>query len=139
MKYLLDTTVISDFTRGHPAVMARLKALSHREAGISSVTTMEIEYGLRLNSARAQRISPMIEGLLEGLEVIPYGSAEARVTAVIRAALTARGQPIGPYDALIGATAWCHGWVLVTSNASEFKRIEGLWVEDWREAPLSSD
>jgi tRNA(fMet)-specific endonuclease VapC len=52
MRYLLDTTVVSDFTRGVPAVLARLKAVSKGHTAICTVTAMEIEYGLMLNPAR---------------------------------------------------------------------------------------
>lgn len=49
MKYLFDTTVISDFTRGVASVLERLKSTLKGEAAISPVTTMEIDYGLKIN------------------------------------------------------------------------------------------
>jgi tRNA(fMet)-specific endonuclease VapC len=134
LRYLLDTTVISDFTRGEPAVLARLKATRKGDAAVSTVTVMEVEYGLLLNPARARKIEPMIRALLTDLEVFAYGLEDATATAAVRAALTKRGKPIGPYDLMIAGTALRRGLVMVTSNGAEFTRITGLIVEDWRTA-----
>jgi predicted nucleic acid-binding protein len=57
---------------------------------------------------------------------------DAIATAAIRAALAKRGTPIGPYDLMIAGSALRRGLVMVTSNASEFERIRGLILQDWR-------
>ena len=132
MRFLLDTTVLSDFTRGVAAVLARLKSTSKGDAAICTVTAMEIEYGLMLNPARARKIEPMIRFLLQDLQVLAYEPEDATATAAIRAALAKRGTPIGPYDVMIAGTALRRGLVMVTSNGSEFERINGLILEDWR-------
>ena len=41
---------------------------------------------------------------------------------------------IGPYDVLLAGCALSRGLVLVTANTDEFARVDGLAVEDWREA-----
>ena len=132
MRFLLDTTVLSDFTRGVAAVLARLKSAAKGDAAICTVTAMEIEYGLMLNPARARKIEPMIRFLLQDLQVLAYEPEDATATAAIRAALAKRGTPIGPYDVMIAGTALRRGLVMVTSNGSEFERINGLVLEDWR-------
>jgi tRNA(fMet)-specific endonuclease VapC len=132
VKYLLDTTVISDFTRGVPQVMERLKRTTKADAAISVVTAMEIEYGLKLNPARARKIEPIISALLSDLRELAFERADSQAAAAVRAALSKRGTPIGPYDVMIGGTALRHGLTLVTSNSDEFQRIGGLVVEDWR-------
>ena len=76
----------------------------------------------------------MIRALLTDLEVFAYGPEDATATAAVRAALTKRGKPIGPYDLMIAGTALRRGLVMVTSNGAEFTRITGLIVEDWRTA-----
>jgi tRNA(fMet)-specific endonuclease VapC len=134
VRYLLDTTVVSDFTRGVPNVLAHLKALRKGDVAISTVTSMEIKYGLMLNPARARKIEPMIRALLQDLHVFPYELEDATATAAIRAALTKRGTPIGPYEVMIAGTALRRGLVMVTSNGDEFERIHGLVLEDWRDA-----
>ena len=132
MRYLLDTTVLSDFVRGVPAVLTRLKATNKDDAAICTVTAMEIEYGLMLNPARAHKIEPVIRSLLQDLHVFSYEREDATATAAVRAALAKRGTPIGPYDAMIAGTALRRGLVMVTSNGGEFARIDGLILEDWR-------
>jgi tRNA(fMet)-specific endonuclease VapC len=132
VKYLLDTTVISDFTRGVPAVVERLKRTTKAEVAVSTVTAMEIEYGLILNPTRARKIEPMIRALLRDLRELPFQREDAQAAAAVRASLRKRGTPIGPYDVMIGGTAVRHGLILVTSNSDEFRRISGLIVEDWR-------
>jgi tRNA(fMet)-specific endonuclease VapC len=127
-------TVLSDFTRGVPKVLAHLKALNKRDVAISTVTSMEIEYGLILNPARARTIEPMIRALLQDLQVFPYEPQDAIATAAILAAPTKLGTPIGPYDVMIAGTALRRGLVMVTSNGGEFERIHGLVLDDWRVA-----
>ncbi|HSL81928.1 MAG TPA: PIN domain-containing protein [Thermoanaerobaculia bacterium] len=63
--------------------------------------------------------------------LLPFGAAEARAAARIRAGLEAQGRTIGPYDILIAATALARGEVLVTHNTEELGRVEGLRLEDW--------
>lgn len=53
MKYLLDTCVVSDFVRGNAGVLHHIKNKLPALLAISSVTVMEIEYGLKLNQKGA--------------------------------------------------------------------------------------
>jgi tRNA(fMet)-specific endonuclease VapC len=65
------------------------------------------------------------------LELLPFEDENARAAGEIRAALEARGTPIGAYDLLMAGQARRHGAILVTANASELARIDGLRWEDW--------
>ncbi|OGV75136.1 MAG: hypothetical protein A3K19_13315 [Lentisphaerae bacterium RIFOXYB12_FULL_65_16] len=51
----------------------------------------------------------------------------------IRGQLETDGAPIGAMNLLIAAHARALGAVLVTNNADEFARIEGLSCQDWCE------
>ena len=132
MKYLLDTCVISDFVKGDANVHARLKAERPSDLVISSVTLMEIEYGLALNPSRAKKLAPIIQSLLQVIAVISYEDKEAAATAKIRAELKKQGTPIGPYDVIIAGTAQANQLIMVTSNTGEFERVSGIDLEDWR-------
>lgn len=132
MIYLLDTCVISDFARGDVSTQQRFKHQAPLDLALSSVTVMEIQYGLKLNPAKAKKIQPIIEQLLSSLNVIRFGEQEAITAASIRAELKSLGMPIGAYDVLIGATAKANDLVMVTANTREFERIEGLDLENWR-------
>jgi tRNA(fMet)-specific endonuclease VapC len=133
VRYLLDTTVISDFTCGVPAVLYHLKAARKEDVAICTITSMEVEYRLLRNPARARKIEPVIRSLLQDLQVFAYEPEDATATAALRAALAKRGTPIGPYDVMMAGTALRRGLVMVTSNRREFERIQGLVLEDWRE------
>jgi tRNA(fMet)-specific endonuclease VapC len=124
--------VLSDFARGDAPTLERVKASSPGDIAVSSITAMEIEFGLALNAARARRLAPVMHALLQAVAILPYGVAEGRATASLRAALQKRGRPIGAYDALIAGCALARGLVLVTSNEREFGRIGGLRIENWR-------
>jgi tRNA(fMet)-specific endonuclease VapC len=131
-RYLLDTNVVSDFVRGQAAVQARLRATSPADVAVSSVTVMEVHYGLTLEPARARRLQPVIDALFDAIQLLPLTVEDARAAGALRAALRRQGRPIGPYDVLLAGCALARGLVLVTANAREFGRVAGLVVDDWR-------
>ncbi|MEM6432715.1 MAG: type II toxin-antitoxin system VapC family toxin [Cyanobacteria bacterium P01_D01_bin.115] len=132
MRYLLDTCVISDFIKGEPGTIARLKQTSPVDIAISAVTVMELQYGLVLNPQRAQKVEPAISSILAAVTMLPFSNGEAKQAAQIRAMLKSQGQPIGAYDVLIAATALQHDLIMVTANQREFERVTSLQLENWR-------
>ena len=131
MKYLLDTCIVSGFSRGDAAILRRLKHTRPDQICISTVTTMEIEYGLQLNPAKAQRIAAAVNPLLDLILTLPFNQADARASAAIRASLKQQGRPIGADDALLAGCAISRGLIMVTANVKEFRRVNGLLIEDW--------
>jgi tRNA(fMet)-specific endonuclease VapC len=132
MKYLLDTCTVSDFVKGQPNVLARIKAMPPNMIAVSALTRMEVQYGLALNAERAKKLTPVLPAFFSAISPLPFEEADALAAAAIRAALKTKGQPIGAYDVLIAGTGLARGLVVVTSNVGEFRRIGGLQVEDWR-------
>ena len=132
MKYLLDTCTVSDFVKGQPSVLARVKTTPPNLIAVSALTRMEVAYGLALNAARARKLAPVLDAFFATIATLPFDEADAQAAAAIRAALKTQGQPIGAYDVLIAGTGLARGLVVVTSNSGEFKRVTGLQVEDWR-------
>ena len=132
MQYLLDTCTVSDFVKGQAAVLARIKATPPNLIAISSITRMEIEFGLRLNPARTRKLSPILNAFLDSIITLPFDEADAQAAAGIRAALQKKGKPIGAYDVLIAGCGMARGLVVVTANTGEFERIDGLVTENWR-------
>jgi tRNA(fMet)-specific endonuclease VapC len=134
--HLLDTNTVIYFFKGTGRVAERLLALSPREVSISAITAYEIEVGIAKTnlSGRADRADRMTEefrAFLSSVVLRPFGDAEARHAARVRAELEAAGTPIGPYDILIAGTALANGATLVTRNVREFARVRNLPVEDW--------
>ena len=132
MKYLLDTCTVSDFVKGQPNVLARVKATSPTLIVVSALTRMEVDYGLMLNAERARKLAPVLDAFFSTIATLPFDEADAQAAAGIRAARRAKGQPIGAYDVLIAGTGLARGLVVITSNVSEFKRVSGLKIENWR-------
>lgn len=132
MNYLLDTCVVSDFFKKISSVVKHFEMVSPDRIHISSITVMEIEYGLRLNQEREKKIRPLWKALLNYLQVVSYSPKCAVASASIRARLKSTGLSIGPYDVLIAGTSIAYNMIMVTSNVGEFKRIPEITVEDWR-------
>ncbi len=132
MRFLLDTCTVSDFVKGVPSVVQRTRQTEPRLLAVSVVTRMEIDFGLALNPERARKIAPLLEDFFSVVATLDVGIADAQAAASLRAGLRQQGRPIGAYDVLIAGTAMARGLIVVTSNASEFERIAGLRVENWR-------
>lgn len=132
MGYLLDTCVVSDFVKGEQNTLKQIKSISPSEIFISSLTVMEVKYGLAINPQKAIKIQPLIESFLTSITVLPFNSQEAEKAADIRSILKIAGSPIGAYDVLIAATALSHHHIVVTSNVREFQRVPNLQIENWR-------
>ena len=130
MKYVLDTNTLIYFFKGVGNVKNRLLSVPPSEILLPAIVLFELELGIAKSSSPRKRISQLKDftALVNG---IPFGPAEAKAAAQIRAKLEKKGIPIGPYDVLIAACAKANNLILVTHNLKEFKRIEGLRVEDW--------
>lgn len=116
--------------KNKPPVVRKAFEQFHEEIAISSVTLMELYYGVERSSDR-QRNLKSVEGLAARLSVIDFDVPAATHTGEIRARLANIGTPIGPYDAMIAGQARSRGFVLVTNNEEEFNRVDGLRVENW--------
>ena len=69
--------------------------------------------------------------LFADFPILDFDQRDAFAAGEIRAALAAKGTSIGPYDVLIAGQAKARGLMLVTNNAGEFNRVDGLRVDDW--------
>lgn len=129
---LLDTNVISDLFRAHPDVVRQFKVHIPQDLHISSVTVMEIEYGMERQPSARSRFGEVWAALQHDLTVVPFGTEDAGHTALIRAHLSRAGTPIGPSDLQLAGTALARRLRMVTHDTAEFKRVPGLICEDWR-------
>jgi tRNA(fMet)-specific endonuclease VapC len=131
MRFLLDTNICIFLIKCKPAiVLQRLKRSLVSGIGISSITLSELEYGVQ-KSAQVERNAVSLLRFLTPFEIVAFDDSAAREYGKIRAMLERNGQPIGNMDMLIGAHAKSLGLTLVTNNVREFKRIDGLRIEDW--------
>ena len=128
--YALDTNSVVYFFKGMGRVAERLLSTPPGEIALPAVVLYELELGIARSSSPERR-QAQLEELVRRIDLLPFGAAEARTTARIRAVLERAGEPIGPLDLLIAGTALANGATLVTHNLREFRRVEGLSLEDW--------
>jgi tRNA(fMet)-specific endonuclease VapC len=127
---VLDTNTLIYFFKRQGRVAERLLAQPPREIGVPTIVIYELEVGIAKSTSPEKRRRQLTE-LLAAVTVLPFGATEAQQAARIRAELERAGEPIGPYDILIAATALAHGGRLATRNVKEFGRVPGLSLEDW--------
>jgi tRNA(fMet)-specific endonuclease VapC len=131
MKYLIDTNICIYIINHYPAkVVDKFKQFELGDIGISTISVSELQYGVS-KSAHRERNQLRLQEFLTPLEICAYDATAALVYGDIRQNLESSGKLIGPLDMLIAAHALGHDWTLITNNENEFKRVEGLKVENW--------
>lgn len=126
--YLLDTNIVSHLLRQPQGVVARqIATVGEASVATSVIVAAELRYGAAKNPAFASRV----EQILAAMEVLSFEPPADAFYASIRARLEADGNPIGGNDMLIAAQALALGRTVVTDNEREFRRVDGLKVENW--------
>lgn len=97
---------------------------------LCDVVKGELYYGA-YKSTRQHQDLILLATLFGQFASLPFNGEAARVFGEVRADLTRKGMPIGPYDLQIAAIALVNHLTLVTHNTREFSRIAGLTLEDW--------
>jgi len=131
-RYLLDTNVLSDLVRRPRGIVAQAIA----RVGESQVcTSVVVSAELRFGGAKSAspRLIEQVEDVLCAMDILPLEAPVDAIYAQLRHALEQVGTPIGPNDLFIAAHALCENLILVTANAREFSRIDGLRLENWLE------
>jgi tRNA(fMet)-specific endonuclease VapC len=128
--FVLDTNIISDLVRNpRGQAAARLAEVGDGDIATSVVVAGELRYGCL--KARSGRLSERVEAVLREIKVLALQPEVSARYGEIRRDLEARGMPIGQNDLWIAAQARTAEAVLVTDNEGEFRRVEGLVVENW--------
>ncbi len=131
VRYLLDTNICIYITKYNPpAVRERFVQHTTDKLAMSVITLGELRHGAE-KSQSPKKASAAIEKLTNAIQVMPLDDAVAQQYGKIRAKLEQTGQMIGNNDLWIAAHAKAEGWILVTNNEREFKRVSGLKIENW--------
>lgn len=130
LKYMLDTNIVIYTIKNKPDVVREAFLAHDGQMCISSITFMELIYGVERSSAPARNLA-VLESFVARLEVLDYDIKGASHTGQLRAELALAGTPIGPYDQMIAGHARSQGLILVTNNTKEFVRVPGLRLENW--------
>lgn len=140
MTFLLDTNVLSEWTkpRPNPGVVAWLAEVDEDRVFISVITLAELRHGIERMAAgsRRKRLDAWLRDELPlrfEARVLPVDGPVADAWGKVVARAETAGRPIHAMDAFIAATAEVHGLTLVTRNASDFevslKAIVNPWIE----------
>jgi tRNA(fMet)-specific endonuclease VapC len=130
-RFLLDTNICIHIRRRRPpTVLARFQQLQPGEAVLSVITYGELVYGAEKGRFREQARKQLAE-LAGLLPIMALPSRAGEFYGSIRASLETKGDVIGNNDLWIAAHAKAARLVLVTNNEREFRRIQGLEIQNW--------
>jgi tRNA(fMet)-specific endonuclease VapC len=133
MPYLFDTNTCIEILRGkNSAVLARYAGHARADLAVSAVVRSELIAGALLSAKRDEN-RRLAEAFCALFPCLPFDAQVANIHAEWHAKLRRQGNLIGSHDLMIATTALAHHMTLVTHNVSEFKRIDGLGIEDWQQ------
>ncbi len=138
MSFLLDTNVVSEWTkpRPNPGVIGWLAEVDEDRTFLSVITLMELRYGIeRLpTNGRKKRLHEWLELELplrfEG-RVLTIDTAIADACGQIVARSEAIGQRMDAMDAFLAATAEFHHLTLITRNVADFESLHPGILNPW--------
>lgn len=132
MRLLLDTNTCIEILRGSNAALLAIYADQPRtDIALSAVVRSELLAGALL-SARPEENRRIAEAFCALFPCLPFDASVADIHANWHVRLRRGGNLIGANDLMIATTALAHGLTVVTHNTAEFRRIEGLAIEDWQ-------
>ncbi len=130
MRYMLDTNMCIYAQKNNTSVINAIKEHWQEGLCISSITLAELEYGVQA-SMNVNKNTIALAKFLTIVDVLPFDDGAAIEYGKICADLRKKGTPIGTMDMLISAHAKSEGLIVVTNNTREFKRVEGLELDNW--------
>ena len=125
MLYMLDTNICSYIIRGYISK----EKLIDKKIGISSIVVSELLYGAKKKGSK--KLIKIVDLFVNSFEIYEFDKKAAIEYSKIRVNLEKQGLIIGAYDLQIAAHAKSLNAILVTNNIREFKRINGLKLENW--------
>ncbi|HTU91757.1 MAG TPA: type II toxin-antitoxin system VapC family toxin [Gemmataceae bacterium] len=134
---LLDTDTVSQLHRGHPTVLARVRAATDM-AAITIISYVELLRGrweFLLKAAdgeqlqRAQQWLTWTQEQLASFPLVPINAAAAAEFDRLRQ--DKKLKRTGRADLLIAAIALANRATLVSRNLRDFQKVPGLHVENW--------
>jgi predicted nucleic acid-binding protein len=130
MRYLLDTNIISNFTKPAPSptLIAWMAEQSDNDLFISSLTVAEVRRGVLEKPAGKRRdqldawfSGPQGPQALFAGRILPFDEKAALVWAWWMAEGKAKGRPRGGLDTIIAAIAEANDCIVVTANERDFE------------------
>lgn len=132
MRYLLDTNIISNFTKPapSPALIAWMAEQSDDNLFISSLTVGEVRRGVLEKPAGKRRdqldawfSGPQGPQALFASRILPFDEKAGVIWARLMAEGKAKGRPRSGLDTIIAAIAEANDCIVVTDNERDFEDI----------------
>lgn len=138
MNYLLDTCVLSEYTRRKPdaKVIRWVEGMDEEKMFLSAITIGEIKHGIERLPASHRKdelLNWLNNDLLErlGQRVLPIDSQTMLLWGALVARMENAGNPMALMDSLIVASALQHNLILVTRNARDFLPCGVQVINPW--------
>jgi tRNA(fMet)-specific endonuclease VapC len=118
--YLLDTTVIIDFLRGHNGKIELLMELSLRgdTLGCCCINVSEVYAGMK------EKEKKQTEDLINSLEYFAVSRDTAKLAGTYQSYYSRKGITLSTSDVIIAAVAIENNLILVTDNKKHFPMPE---------------
>ena len=135
MSWLLDTCVLSEWTRARPELVVWRWLDDQPESSlfIGQLSLAELERGIfklqATNPTRAARLTHWADSLEQRFaeRVLPLDRPTLRIWADLSAQADLAGRRMATSDSLLMATAQRHGLTVVTRNVSDFARYPNVF------------
>lgn len=134
MRYLLDSGIASDYINRRHGVheRAREEVTKGNPIGIGMPVLAELVAGIEHSQSRDRNMKSLTAALAS-LKLWPLDQTAAFEYGRLYAELSRLGRPIGVVDMMIAAIALKLPNCTVVSADSDFKKVPGLNVENWRQ------
>ncbi len=138
MKCLLDTCVISEFSKPYPEkkLLEWIGGIPSERLYLSAITIGEIRKGLTKlpNSRKKVRIAEWLNSLIEdyGERILPIDLVVAESWGEVQGLSEKQGIVISTIDGLIASVARTNNLVLVTRNEKDFENCKIPIFNPWK-------
>jgi predicted nucleic acid-binding protein len=138
MNYLLDTCVLSEFTRRKPEqkVVHWVDSIDEDKLFLSVITIGEIQHGI-VRLPESHRKTDLLVWLNNELikrfdqRIIPLDTPMMLLWGNLTAQMESTGQPMAVMDSLIIATALQNNLIVATRNVSDFRPCGVQVINPW--------
>ena len=132
--FLLDTNTVSELMKRNSHTWKKLLTEERNHIFLCEAVIAELLFGLNLlkDDKRKNLLYHELTPLLDTIEILSWDRQTSRYFGEIKAGLMKKGKPIADLVIAIASCAFSHGCTLVTDNFSDFNRIEGLNLVNWK-------
>jgi toxin FitB len=138
MNYLLDTCVLSEFTRRQPEekVLGWIDQIDEEKLFISVITIGEVQHGIERLPASHRKTELLVwlnNALIDRFRarILPLDTPTMFLWGSLAARMDQAGRPMGLMDSLMIATALHNNLVIATRNTSDFLPCGVQVINPW--------